>query len=517
MPVTVSYPGLYVEELPLNAHTIAAAPTSIGAFIGYSHPYKTRLFDVAVRLFGFTDYETHFGGLCTSGLIDPSLGRAVYEFFLNGGSDCWVVGLKPQYYGATGNLLGAPDDATFRFKTSISTAPAGAGIEFLALEPADMVALNVSITNVVPPGDVFDVVVTYGSRVETFRGVKLGGTPEEGPAGRINDKSALVRVQALGGGFGATIGGPAAAALVAPPVPGFVSNTKAGDFIAVFGNDKSLDKVSVFNILATPGNADVSVQSAAMAFAERKRAFYIADPPPNAVADTTSGPFTIELAFANVPRSQNAALYFPYLQSTDPITGAQIESPPSGYVAGIYARTDTRRGVWKAPAGMEATVKDTIGPVPSGLMTDPRHGVLNLASINVLRKFSTGTVVFGARTTVADNNAFAQSKYVPVRRMTLFIEQTLLANLGWVVFEPNDEPLWVAIRSSIENFMLSLFSQGALQGSKPSQAFQVLCDATTTTSDDQQNGIVNIVVAFAPLKPAEFVVIKIAHLAGQAA
>jgi phage tail sheath protein FI len=126
-------------------------------------------------------------------------------------------------------------------------------------------------------------------------------------------------------------------------------------------------------------------------------------------------------------------------------------------------------------------------------------------------------VVWGARTTVAKNQAFAQSMYVPVRRMTLFIEQTLLANLRWVVFEPNDEPLWTAIRSSIESFMLSLFKQGALQGSTPSQAFQVKCDSTTTTSTDQQNGIVNIVVAFAPLKPAEFVIIEIAQLAGQTA
>ena len=105
--------------------------------------------------------------------------------------------------------------------------------------------------------------------------------------------------------------------------------------------------------------------------------------------------------------------------------------------------------------------------------------------------------------------------YVPVRRMTLFIEQTLLANLRWVVFEPNDEPLWTAIKTSIEGFMLSLFRQGALQGDKPSDAFQVKCDASTTTPTDQQNGIVNIIVAFAPLKPAEFVVIQIAQIAGQ--
>jgi phage tail sheath protein FI len=99
--------------------------------------------------------------------------------------------------------------------------------------------------------------------------------------------------------------------------------------------------------------------------------------------------------------------------------------------------------------------------------------------------------------------------------MALFLEQTLYSNLTWVVFEPNDEPLWVAIRTSIESFMLSLFHQGAFQGSTPSQAFQVKCDSSTTTQQDIDNGIVNIIVAFAPLKPAEFVIIKIAQLAGQ--
>jgi uncharacterized protein len=163
-------------------------------------------------------------------------------------------------------------------------------------------------------------------------------------------------------------------------------------------------------------------------------------------------------------------------------------------------------------------VLNTSGPVPSGVLNDPLQGVLNLDSINCLRSFpGSGTVVWGSRTLVAGNTAFAQSKYVPVRRMTLFIEQTLYANLRWVVFEPNDAPLWTAIKSSIDAFMLSLFRQGALQGSTPSDAFQVKCDATTTTATDQQNGIVNIVVAFAPLKPAEFVIVKIAQLAGQTA
>src|SRR5262249_8691802 len=147
------------------------------------------------------------------------------------------------------------------------------------------------------------------------------------------------------------------------------------------------------------------------------------------------------------------------------VTGQAVNLPPSGTVAGIYARTDVNRGVWKAPAGLETNINNASGVVVSGRMNDARQGTLNPQAVNCLRVFPGlgSVVVFGARTTVgADlNTAFQQWRYVPVRRMALFIEQTLYNNLGWVVFEPNDTPLWVAIRTSIESFMLSLFHQGA--------------------------------------------------------
>jgi phage tail sheath protein FI len=218
------------------------------------------------------------------------------------------------------------------------------------------------------------------------------------------------------------------------------------------------------------------------------------------------------------PPSPNGALYFPWLKALDPLSGQPMELPPSGYVAGIYARTDTNRGVWKAPAGLETTILGTAGGVVDrGRMTDDRQGTLNPIGVNVLRTFpGIGTVVFGARTLVTANPAFEQWRYVPVRRMALFIEDSLYDSLGWAVFEPNAEPLWVALTTTVTDFMLSLFRQGAFKGTTPSQAFHVQCDASTTTQYDIDQGVVNIVVAFAPLKPAEFVVIKIAQLAGQA-
>lgn len=519
MPVSVSYPGLYIEELPLSAHTIAAAPTSVAAFVGYTHPYKTKAPGDAVRIFGFSDYEAAFGGLYTSGLVDANVARAVYQFFLNGGSDAYVVGLKPLMHDSGGGATEFTNPAV-AFKATVATT--GGSIVFTAQELADVVPMKVAITNVraVAPSVVlntFDVVITYGSRIETYRGVQIGGDLALAPDAVINASSTLVQV-APGPGFGTALGGASSTAFTATPPAGFTGTFDPKDFTDVFQPDTPLDKVQIFNMLLTPGVSDNAVLSAALAFAERKLAFAIVDPPEMAAADGSGTLPPIDSLLPLIPRSQNGAIYFPYLLSTDPVTSTTISVPPSGYVAGVYARTDTRRGVWKAPAGLETTILNTVGPAPTGLMTDPRHGVLNLESVNVLRNFTgIGTVVFGARTLVADNDAYAQSKYVSVRRMTLFLEQTLLANLRWVVFEPNDEPLWIAIRTTIENFLLSLFNQGALQGSTPSQAFQVKCDATTTTADNQQNGVVNIVVAFAPLKPAEFVVIKIAQLAGQSA
>ena len=539
MSVSPSYPGLYIQEIPSSSHAIVPAPTSIAALVGYVHPYKNPGFDAngltpVVELFSFRDYETNFGGLFSSGLTDAALPRAVYQFFLNGGSTAYVCGLRPGFVDSTSTTIRLGGSGTI-ITGNLATS-GGGGITFTALEPTDVVAMTAIVINVRNDPTkstltMFDLVVTYGERVETYRGLVLPASVSSTDFASVNSVSGLIRLSPTGGNWGA----PFPASFTQPtftltptPANSITTTFIAADFLAAFAEHGPLDNVEIFNLLLVPGVADNSVLSAAMAFAERKRAFAIIDPPPQAPAfgTTTTHPAPIDLwmndvsgeSGLSIPRSQNAALYFPYLNSNDPVTGKTITVAPSGFVAGIFARTDAARGVWKAPAGLATTVLNTTGPVSSGIMNDPQQGVLNIDAVNCLRSFAgIGTVVWGARTIVAKNTAFAQSMYVPVRRMTLFIEQTLLANLRWVVFEPNDEPLWVAIRSSIESFMLSLFKQGALQGSKPSEAFQVKCDSSTTTSTDQQNGIVNIIVAFAPLKPAEFVIIQIAQLAGQTA
>jgi phage tail sheath protein FI len=540
MPVTPSYPGIYIEEVLSNAHTITAAPTSVTVFVGYTHPFKTKSanWDKAIQIFSFSDYQREFGGLFSVDWLADDVGRAVNEFFLNGGAVAWVVALQAEFFDLTTQAASSITPPTF----DLPGTAANTGITFSGLEPVDTSKLlTVSVTNLrattgTSPLDIADIVVTYGSRTETFRRVTLNPSPPV--ADQVNTLenrigttaapvSALVTVAPASGGAYPTAWptslAPQPLTQTFPSHP--FTTYQPGDFASAFAADGSLDKVAIFNLLLTPGVWDQPVVSEALAFAERKLAFFIMDPPADAGADHTSDPLpligdimTDQVSGRVIPKSENGALYFPYLRSTDPETGSPVTVAPSGYVAGVFAREDANRGVWKAPAGLETVINDTTGVVASGVMTDARQGTLNPIGVNCLRGFpGVGTVVFGARTLVAANPAFQQYRYVPVRRTALFLEQSLSTSLTWVTFEPNDVPLWVSIRTTIENFMLGLFNQGAFQGTTPSQAFQVICDATTTTPDDQANGIVNILVAFAPLKPAEFVVIQLAQLAGQPA
>jgi phage tail sheath protein FI len=243
-----------------------------------------------------------------------------------------------------------------------------------------------------------------------------------------------------------------------------------------------------------------------------RRAMLIADPP-STVTDVAGAKTFKDTLDADA----NVALFVPRLRAPNPTKGNLVEEfVSSGAVAGVFARTDAARGVWKAPAGTEATVAGAAGV--SLALTDAETGELNPLGINVLRTFPlVGTVIWGSRTLRGADALTDQWKYIPVRRTALFIEESLFRGLKWVVFEPNDEPLWSQIRLNVGAFMNGLFRQGAFQGTTPAQAYFVKCDAETTTQDDIDRGVVNIVVGFAPLKPAEFVVLKIQQMAGQSA
>jgi phage tail sheath protein FI len=280
---------------------------------------------------------------------------------------------------------------------------------------------------------------------------------------------------------------------------------------AAAGGIHHLDRVDLFNLLCVPGETTDTVIQDLEKFCRDHRAFLIADCEQGATFTSVQTAVTK----INVDDGINAAFYFPWVRAPDPVRENRIgEFPPSGFVAGLYAKTDATRGVWKAPAGVDAALTGVAGL--RTVLTDDENGTLNVKAINCLRNFRAyGNVVWGARTLRGANEVGSEWKYVPVRRMALFIEESLYRGTQWVVFEPNDAPLWAQIRLNVGAFMQDLFRQGALQGSTPREAYFVKCDNQTTTQSDINLGIVNIHVGFAPLKPAEFVVIRIQQIAGQ--
>jgi phage tail sheath protein FI len=279
----------------------------------------------------------------------------------------------------------------------------------------------------------------------------------------------------------------------------------------------ALRKADLFNLLCIPpynaeDDVDEGLISTATAYCQKRRAMMVVDPPAawNDKDDARNG-----LDAYITTKSSYAALFFPRLRQPNPLRGNQVEDfVPCGAVAGVMARTDSERGVWKAPAGLAANLVGV--PQLSVPLTDNENGELNPLGINCLRAFpAAGRVVWGSRTLEGDDRLGSEWKYIPVRRTALYIEESLYRGIQWVVFEPNDEPLWAQIRLNVGAFMHNLFRQGAFQGQTPKDAYFVKCDKETTTQNDINLGIVNIVVGFAPLKPAEFVILKLQQMAGQ--
>jgi uncharacterized protein len=317
-----------------------------------------------------------------------------------------------------------------------------------------------------------------------------------------------------------------------PNVAAYRMNSEAGEFQGggTAGNDGSapggdeyddayvtIDReVDLFNLLILPratgqdDDAMAELYGPASVFCQERRAFLIVDPRQDwiTVDDVDEEIADVRIGVA----TDHAAIYWPRLAISD--AGVTRHIDPSGSIAGLMARIDSSRGVWKAPAGTEATIRGVRGVQHS--MSDGENGLINPQAVNALRVFPAGVVCWGARTMVGFNNSGNDDyKYVPVRRLALFMEESLYRGLQFAVFEPNDEALWAQIRLAAGAFMNNLFRQGAFQGQKASDAYFVKVDSETTTQNDINLGIVNVVIGFAPLKPAEFVIITIQQRAGQ--
>ncbi|QID17625.1 phage tail sheath family protein [Nitrogeniibacter mangrovi] len=528
MPSALTYPGVYIEEIPSGVRTITGVATSITAFIGRTLRGPV---DTPVRVQSFAEFTRIFGGLW-----QPSpLSQAVNHFFRHGGSDALIVRVF--------NGTVATDTATISLATSstpleLEAASPGAWgaalqatVDHDTRDTTDALLFNLLIEELDQPGG------TTVIASEMFRNVSADPASQRFVDTVLNEQSALVNVRTSG----PTDASPTDGTVAAGGTPGdgspVIDTQVTGDANARTGIF-ALDDADLFNLLCIPplgvdsdtppGGAgaswpdvDPATWAAAASYCQDRRAMVIVDPPAawtaspsTAIADAETGVNALRGTIGN-DDAINAMAYFPRLRMPDPLSENRLASfAPCGAIAGIIARTDVQRGVWKAPAGLAASFSGVQGLTYT--MTDAQNGTLNPVGLNCLRSFPVaGHLVWGSRTLAGADLLASEWKYVPVRRLALFLEESLFRGTQWVVFEPNDEPLWAQIRLNIGAFMQTLFRQGAFQGSSAKDAYFVKCDRETTTQNDIDRGVVNIVVGFAPLKPAEFVVIKLQQMAGQ--
>ncbi|MEH0542556.1 phage tail sheath subtilisin-like domain-containing protein [Streptomyces sp. B21-105] len=597
MPVNVTYPGVYIDEVKSAVRTITGVATSVAAFVGYAPRGPA---DQPVHITGWADYEAAFGGL------QPNcpMSYAVYQFYLNGGSEAEIVRVvnpkeptvtlqlgtvssarepaRPSPASSTpaaagvsegGEAAPSADDATADDKKKgrggndagganakgtaagrSSGAPAAAPVlaaaspgwwglnlrarvDYDTSEPKNTPdparkLFNLTVHDLVSGLDerYVNVSVEPGSPrslenlLATSRLVRVApGTtahtmpkpsPDPDPDGKdTNPFTAADRDDT-----------PCAYA-PAQPAAGSDTDTEFPPVDAYVGSaaDKSglhqLLKTDIFNILCLPdlGSLDTAtkeLRDKAQRLCVERRAVLLVDPPPSWNTDPASVIDNLKDVQGD-ESDKNAAVYYPRVLAPDPLLQGTVRAfPPCGVMAGVLARTDVQRGVWKAPAGTDASltgVSDLEAP-----LTDLEIGRLNPLGVNCLRRLpAAGPVAWGARTLRGADRLADEWKYLPVRRLALFIEESLFRGTQWVVFEPNDEPLWASVRLNVGAFMNSLFRAGAFQGRTPQEAYLVKCDKDTNPQNDIDRGIVNIHVGFAPLKPAEFVIVHIQQLAGQ--
>ena len=445
MPSALTYPGVYIEEIPSGVHTITGVATSIAAFIGWTAIGAN---DTAQLILSWSDFQRQFGGLDSR----SNLGYAVYHFFLNGGQQCYIVRLTKNAKSASAKL----SDLTVTAKNPGQWAN----------------DYSIVIQKRPSPNDNgFRLVVVYKAgtaeekNVETFENLSMDSADSAYVQAVVTEDSTLIN---------ATVGGSATQPADSTTK---LSNNTAGndgtvlkpedaDFKALLVPDNGsgidlLNHVDLFNILCIPGETDATTLAGVQTYCHDRRAMLLVDCASDAsLTSLQNGPDTLLTGVNGV----NAAFYFPWLNAPDPLLGNRLRAfPPCGFMAGIYARTDSTRGVWKAPAGTEASLTGAAAVVVP--LTDGENGVLNPQAINCLRNLPVyGIVSWGARTLNGNDRQASQWKYVPVRRFALFLEESLYRGTKWVVFEPNDEPLWAQIRLNLGAFMHDAFPPGRISG-----------------------------------------------------
>jgi phage tail sheath protein FI len=543
------HPGVYVQELSGAVKPIQGVSTSTAAFIGVAdkgpipgHTLPNGRAAAPVLVTSFTDYLRQFGGFRK----DSFLTYAVQAFFQNGGARLYIVRVVGKVSSPPTSPPGSGPAAAATSSTPLTVSALteglwGNSISYSISNSSDGDTNNFKLTVFYDSGSGPVPVETFDSITFTNSSTLLPGARNQAVYARtaVNSRSEYIAITADVGSRPANTLTNATLTNGSDGPP-----AQAADFIGLAAINSTvtgsglfaLDKITDVSLIAVPGQGDPNTVNQGVEYCKNQRqlqdCFFIGDmgtvtsvdaartdgtvPSVSLVSDAvtfaTSG-------FGGTPLDKSAgdygAVYFPWVWSTDPIgTGRnpKILLPPSGFMAGIYARIDNSRGVFKAPAGTEAGVGGALNLATT--VSDREQDVLNPISVNVLRTVpGSGFVVWGTRTFGSDTSW----RYVPVRRMAIFLRASIYYGIQWAVFEPNDETLWAALRLNIRSFMLTQFRAGAFQGSKPDEAFFVQCDSSTTTQQDIDNGVVNILVGFAPLKPAEFVVVKLSQKVNQPA
>jgi len=532
MPAALTYPGVYIEEIPSGVRTIMGVATSITAFVGKAKKGKL---NEPITINGFGDFERTFGGLWR----ESSMGYAVRDLYLNGGNQAVIV-----------RLANGANPAATKVNmevTALNEGSWGNDIRFRIDAVDENVAKDIGKRfkgqgfskpdgTELAPEDFFNLTVRDVNAKITEEYINLTVVQSPNKVDRVLERSKLIKLENVPGAVPDPHAKPATPDDLAKlwkddtfstPLTGGTDGTNLtlDQFVGAGKEDKkeglyALEKSDLFNLLCIPpyldnGNVDQSLLGKAAIYCTRRRAMLIVDPPAEwtdkEIAKSKIDDIRSEVGY----NKKNAAIFFPRLKQADPFNPENLEEfVPCGAVAGVFSRTDTQRGVWKAPAGLDAALTGVSRLSVS--LTDAENGELNPLGINCIRsKPPAGQLIWGARTLDGDDRLASEWKYIPIRRLALFIEESLYRGTQWVVFEPNDEPLWAQIRLNVGAFMHSLFRQGAFQGSSPKDAYFVKCDGETTIQTDRNMGIVNILVGFAPLKPAEFVLIKIQQIAGK--
>lgn len=526
MAVAASYgaPGVYIEEQPSGSMPIEGVGTAVAAFVGFTERYDTNEGDptdptgVKPQLVtSWPQYERVYGGFVRGAMLP----HAVRGFFENGGSACYIVRIP----GGNGN--GGDGHATLRLPAA--DRPEVESLTVSALNPGARVEVEV-----VPPPPPAEGQEPDGKQEYTLRVYQDGSLREEigglsfaGKSPRVlertvNERSKVLRVEispAQGVSLAERVPAPGRYTLEAPalePVAvtpadleGSVTERTGYQGLAIAEN-VTMVAIPDLCTIAEDEEKYLAIQKQIVDWCEASRRMAILDTPPGLNATRA-----LEWRSRLGRDSAFAALYYPNLVVTNPLArpGATngelyLTVTPVGHVAGVWARTDAARGVWKAPAN--EALRGIVRLETE--VTSGEQDLLNPDGINCIRSFGTyGTKIWGARTLAKTDPSW---RYVNVRRLFNFVEESIRRGTQWAVFEPNDFDLWQRVKRTINAFLRGLWMQGALTGATADQAFYVLCDESNNPRSSVDEGRLIVEVGIAPVKPAEFVIFRISQWQG---